>query len=414
MSWTSITLGEYFKETGGLIQTGPFGSSLHQKDYKSEGNPVIMPKDIVNDKVNITNIARIGQDDWIRLQKYAVRNGDIVYPRRGEITKRVLISIKEEDMLCGTGCILIRNKSIDLDNLFLNYYLTYKPTTDWLENNAVGSTMKNLSGAILSKLPLIVPPLPTQKRIASILSAYDDSIENNLKRIKLLEETAQNIYKEWFVHFRFPNYEHTAFDAESGLPVGWEMKIADDIYNINIGKTPPRLETQWFSREDGVKWVSIADMNKSSVFISQTNERITKDGVHKFNMRMANEGSVLLSFKLTVGAVVIASEEVVTNEAIAHFNILENSILSKEYTYCFLKSFNYQSLGSTSSIGTSINSKIVKSMKIVFPTENVISEFTQSVEGVFKQIKNLTFQNQKLKEARDILLPRLMNRAIEV
>jgi type I restriction enzyme S subunit len=229
-----------------------------------------------------------------------------------------------------------------------------------------------------------------------------------------LEETAQNIYKEWFVNFRFPNYENTPFNKETGLPEGWEKGLADDTYNINIGKTPPRGETQWFSVQEGIKWVSIADMNKSSVFISQTNERITKDGVDKFNMRLANEGSVLLSFKLTVGAVVIASEEVVTNEAIAHFNMLEDSVLSKEYTYCFLKNFNYQSLGSTSSIGTSINSKIVKSMIIVIPTENLISDFTLRVRGVFTQIQNLTFQNQKLKEARDILLPRLMNRTIEV
>ena len=131
-------------------------------------------------------------------------------------------------------------------------------------------------------------------------------------------------------------------------------------------------------------------------------------------MRKASIGSVLLSFKLTVGSVAITNEEVVTNEAIAHFNLLEDSILTTEYTYQFLKNFHYPSLGSTSSIGTSINSKIVKNMDIIIPNENLINEFSKGVKNIFIQIENLINQNQKLKEARDILLPRLMNRTIEV
>jgi type I restriction enzyme S subunit len=392
MSWTSITLGEYFKETGGLIQTGPFGSSLHQKDYKSEGNPVIMPKDIVNDKVNITNIARIGQDDWIRLQKYAVRNGDIVYPRRGEITKRVLISIKEEDMLCGTGCILIRNKSIDLDNLFLNYYLTYKPTTDWLENNAVGSTMKNLSGAILSKLPLIVPPLPTQKRIASILSAYDDSIENNLKRIKLLEETAQNIYKEWFVHFRFPNYEHTAFDAESGLPVGWGKDIIGK--QLLTLKRKGKLKTDDYEKEGRFP---IIDQANGFIAGYTNNEEVVQDshlpivvfGDHTRRVKFVN-------FPFVSGAdgtqLMYPKNE---NLLPAYFYLAINNVDLSNYAYA--RHF-----------------KFIKEQLIITPDDNILAEFNGIVYSILEQTIHLFNYNQKLKEARDILLPRLMNRAIEV
>jgi type I restriction enzyme S subunit len=155
-------------------------------------------------------------------------------------------------------------------------------------------------------------------------------------------------------------------------------------------------------------------MNKSTVFVINTNEKITKDGVDKFNMRKASIGSVLLSFKLTVGSVAITNEEVVTNEAIAHFNLLEDSILTTEYTYQFLKNFHYPSLGSTSSIGISINSKIVKNMDIVIPTKKLIEDFTTGIKNIFTQTENLILQNQKLKEGRDILLPRLMNRTIEV
>ena len=316
---------------------------------------------------------------------------------------------------CSNDVIVFKPYEEKIDPKFLYFQLSKDEFFDYMMSGANGTKMPRGNKKAIPKFKFSIPiSLETQKRIASILSNYDDLIENNLKRIKLLEETAQNIYKEWFVNFRFPNYEHTEFNAESGLPVGWEIKKADNVYDINIGKTPPRGETQWFSLTDGVKWVSIADMNKSTVFVINTNEKITKDGVDKFNMRKASIGSVLLSFKLTVGSVAITNEEVVTNEAIAHFNLLDDSILTTEYTYQFLKNFHYPSLGSTSSIGISINSKIVKNMDIVIPEKGLIESFTTSVKNIFKQTENLILQNQKLKEARDILLPRLMNRTIEV
>jgi type I restriction enzyme S subunit len=414
MSWEFTTIGEYFVKTKGLIQTGPFGSSLHQSDYREKGFPVIMPKDITNDRVSVDSIARIGVEDKSRLSKHIVLEGDIVYPRRGEITKRAYITLNEVGFICGTGCILIRNNSKDLNNLFLNYFLADKSSTDWLENNAVGATMKNLSGGILKKLPLSIPPINTQKRIADILSAYDDLIENNLKRIKLLEQAAQNIYKEWFVNLRFPGYENAVLNTETRLPKGWELKRSDEVFKINIGKTPPRKEPEWFSFEKGYKWVSISDMNKSIVFIQKTKERITDEGVNKFNVKIVPKGTVLLSFKLTIGAVVIATEDMVTNEAIAHFNIDEATSLSTEYTYCFLNCFPYKILGSTSSIGQALNSKIVKSIPVLVPQLDLVNLFTKNVNPIFKQLENLVTQNQKLKASRDILLPRLMNRTIEV
>ena len=148
----------------------------------------------------------------------------------------------------------------------------------------------------------IIESYNSQKRIADILSAYDDLIENNLKRIKLLEQAAQNIYKEWFVNLRFPGHENTNISQETGLPKGWEIKRADEVFKVNIGKTPPRKEPEWFSFEKGYKWISISDMNKSSVFIQKTKEFITAAGVSRFNVKVVPKGTVLLSFKLTIGS----------------------------------------------------------------------------------------------------------------
>jgi len=256
------------------------------------------------------------------------------------------------------------------------------------------------------KVPNI--PLPTQRKIASILSAYDNLIENNLKRIKLLEERAFLRYKSEFDFFKPSN-------EINKIPESWSVKRADEIFKINIGKTPPREQSEWFNDEDSkVKWVSIKDINNSTVFAFETSETVTEMAVSKFNMNVAKAHTVLLSFKLTVGKVAITTEDMTTNEAIAHFNIEDESLMCSEYIYFYLKNFPYYSLGSTSSIGTAINSKVVKAMPVLLPPKKVISDYKKVVENDFNLIQNLLKQNTKLREARDILLPKLMNGQIEI
>jgi type I restriction enzyme S subunit len=193
--WEKNTLDVLIKTYGGKIQTGPFGSQLHQHDYKTEGIPVVMPKDINGDRIDTSSIARINEDDADRLGKHKLKIGDLVLPRRGDINKRAICKPENEGWLCGTGCLKIRLNDNVIDPDYLYYYFTLSPVVESILNKAVGSTMLNLSTSILSSTELVYPPLPTQRRIASILSAYDDLIENNLKRIKLLEKKAFLRYK---------------------------------------------------------------------------------------------------------------------------------------------------------------------------------------------------------------------------
>jgi len=295
------------------------------------------------------------------------------------------------------------------DVRFVKYAL--EQLRDKLKSISEGTARENLSLEKLLTVKISTPPLWYQKKIVSIIAPMDDLIENNLKRIRLLEELAQRNYEEWFVKFRI-NGEQLQVNAGTGMPNGWEIKRADELCDIRIGKTPPRDQVEWF-RDDGsgIKWVSITDINNAWVFIHRTSERITHEGVAKFNMNIAPKGTVILSFKLTVGKVTITTEDMVTNEAIAHFNCSIESV-KKEFIYCFLKAFNYSSLGSTSSIGTAINSKIVKAMPMLLPPGRVLRSFSQNVAPIFEQIENLQIQNLRLKEARDMLLPRLLNRLI--
>ncbi len=223
-----------------------------------------------------------------------------------------------------------------------------------------------------------------------------------------LEEQAQALYKSWFVDFE-PFKDGKFVDSELGMiPEGWSVKKAEEFCEINIGKTPPRKEHQWFSNDSSdVIWISISDMGPSGVYISKSSEMLTKEACKKFNVVIVPEGTVLLSFKLTVGRVSIAAKNLTTNEAIARFLVPTDAMRS--YLYLALKSYDYSSLGSTSSIATAVNSKIIKGMALLCPPEDIIEKFGAQVTGMFSSIKTLQNEISCLREQRDSLLPRLMS-----
>lgn len=393
------------------IQTGPFGSQLHQSDYSESGIPVVMPKDIINGKIVEESIARVSMSHVQRLKKYAIKQGDILVSRRGDVGRCAFVTSKEHGWLCGTGCLCITLNTKVVNPRFIFYQLKKEDTIRWIENHAVGSTMLNLNTTILSNIPFFLPTLNVQNTIADILSAYDNLIENNQKQIKLLEEAAQRLYKEWFVDLRFPGYEKVPI--VDGVPEGWRKERADEFFNITIGKTPPRSEKQWFSNgNNGMMWASISDMGNSGTFIFNTSETLIEEAVKKHNLKVIKEGTVLLSFKLTVGRVSIAALPMCTNEAIAHFEIQEDYL--REYTFCYLSQFHYDTLGSTSSISKAVNSKIVKAMPFVLPNKDILLHFSKIVSPIFKEIYNKKKSIIKLTEARDRLLPKLMSGELEV
>ena len=203
-------------------------------------------------------------------------------------------------------------------------------------------------------------------------------------------------------------------ESELGMiPKGWRVKEASDIFEINIGKTPPRKESQWFSssKDDNI-WVSIADMGVSGLFISDSKEYLTDEAINKFNIQLVEENTVLLSFKLTIGRVSIADSRLTTNEAIARF--LLPADYYREFLYLYLKQYNYSNLGSTSSIATAVNSKTIKTMKLLVPTIEVLSCFSSISNKMFEKIKYLQRESSRLSSLRDTLLPRLMSGELKI
>lgn len=272
------------------------------------------------------------------------------------------------------------------------------------------TTRASLANDDLLSMEIEVPEKTVQHQIASILSRYDSLIENYQKQIKLLEEAAQRLYKEWFVDLRFPGHENTKI--VDGVPEGWKKKSAQDFFVISIGKTPPRAEKEWFTTNaKDIPWVSISDM-KNIMFVNETSEKLTKEACDKFNVRIVPEGTILLSFKLTVGRVSVADIPVCTNEAIAHF--VKDGTNWREYTLLYLRNYHYDSLGNTSGISKAVNSTIIKNMPFVMPNAGVLNSFSNKVSPMFDTIRKLSSQIRLLTEARDRLLPKLMSGEIEV
>ena len=291
-------------------------------------------------------------------------------------------------------------------------YIYYFLQMMHLEQYNAGAGVPTLNQNHLQQLKIVVHDIDEQKKVSYILSAYDNLIENNNKRIKLLEQMAENLYKEWFVRFRFPGYEHVEF--ESGIPKGWEILRANQLFDITIGKTPDRKIFEYFSNipECNYPWISISDMRSASTFVFKTKEYLTFNAVNTCNVKIIPKNTVLVSFKLTVGQVAITTSDMCTNEAIAHFTT-DNATM-REYIYLYLKKFQYSDLGNTSSIGTAVNSKIIKNMKIILPSSELLNRFHDYVYSIFEEIRLLNETSSNLTKQRDMLLPRLMSGKLEV
>lgn len=253
-----------------------------------------------------------------------------------------------------------------------------------------GTAQDNLSLEKIRTLNFQVPPLETQKKIASILSGYDDLIENNLKRIKILEEMAQQTYEEWFVRMRFPGHESETINSETGLPEGWEKVKLSSIYELKYGKNLPQTQ--------------ILQAGAFNVYGASG-----KMGFYDKNN--INDKKVLVTSRGNGSGVVHRTHEnlsFVTNNS-----FIVNSKFKLGYTYYNLKHFDLSRFNSGSAQPQLTNSAL-DNVEIILPNVDIILAFDENTSKSFELIDNLLKQNQRLREARDILLPRLMMGMIEV
>lgn len=391
-NWVKSTLGEL--SIGGR---GYYGIGASAVPYSAELYTYLRITDINDDgTLNMSDLKSVSDE---KATDYLLKPNDIVFARTGASTGRNYFYDGTDGEFVFAGFLI--KFSLDpkkVNPRYIKYYCISKDYRDWVAAFNTGSTRGNINAQTLASMPISLPDRAIQNRIVKVLDAIEEKRKSNAKINDNLQQQVMALYRKMFI--------------ESTNAARRECR-ADEYFDISIGKTPPRKEPQWFSENSADRvWVSISDMGSCGLFIANSSEYLTHEAVEKFNVKVVPDNTVLLSFKLTVGRIAITDGEMTTNEAIAHFKTNKPEV--NEYLFCYLKDFNYQTMGSTSSIATAVNSKIIKGMPFVVPTDGELEAFHGFAGPVFAMIKSNQRENSRLAALRDTLLPKLMSGELDV
>lgn len=463
--WEITTLGELAKASGGGIQTGPFGSQLHARDYVDDGIPTIMPKNIAVDAITTDDIARVSPEDVERLSKYKVHVGDIVYSRRGDVEKCARITEKEDGWLFGTGCLRVRVKSHAVITEYLHAYLCHPAVREWIVRHAIGATMPNLNTSILSALPVVIPSKDEMLIISSIWLAISEKIEINKKINQTLEQMAQAIFKSWFVDFEPVKAKMAALEAggseedaliaamqaisgkdqaqlarfrteqpeqynklrttaelfpaamqgsELGqIPEGWSLSLIGD-EAIVVGGGTPSTKDPAFWENGHIHWSSPKDMsNLPDKVLTYTERRITEAGLAKISSGLLPVNTVLMSSRAPVGYLALAKVPVAINQG--YIALKCEKALSPEFIlqWCGANMDEIKSRASGTTFAE-ISKKNFKIIPVVVPSEHIVGEYSKRARQIYSQIENNVKETRSLTNIRDTLLPKLLSGSLSI
>jgi type I restriction enzyme S subunit len=407
--WQETTLGQICAAQGGAIQTGPFGSQLHTSDYKEFGIPVVMPTNIGDGGIVEDGIARIDQTDVDRLSQHTLRKGDIVFSRRGDVTKNALIRPHEVGWFCGTGCLKVRlgDESIATAK-FISHCLRLPDIKDWLIRHAVGATMPNLNTGILSAVPIFLPPLHVQLEIAAMLDALDDRITLLRETNATLEAIAQALFKSWFVDF-VPVRAKLEGRAPEGMDEATARLFPDSFEESDLGLVP---------RGWGIGTLSDLLMLQRG-FDLPSQDRVPGDfpiiaasgpsGTH--HESMAKGPGVMTGRSGVLGKVFLELED---------YWPLNTTLWVKEFraaTPCFayevLRMLDFQSFNAGSAV-PSLNRNHIHGLRYLIPQRSCIEAYEEIAMDLHTRVKLNSQQAQTLATLRDTLLPRLISGALRL
>ena len=404
-----------YKKLGHIakIQTGPFGSQLHQSDYKPTGIPCIMPCNIgSNLNIICDNIAYISEEDLNRLAKHKTQEGDIVYSRRGDIEKCAYISSRESGWLCGTGCLKVSIDSTIALPKYVAYLLSTPESKAWLVGNAVGTTMLNLNTTVLSDFPICLPDLDTQQKVVEIIDSIADKIELNKRINDNLEQQAQALYRSWFVDFE-PFCEGEFIESSLGsIPAGWKVGQLSDICEIVGGGTPSKSHPEYYCKR-GIAWITPKDLSVSkSKFSSRGSEDITSDGYKNSSAKLMPRGTVLFSSRAPIGYISIATNEICTNQG---FKSAVPGIAGTGYLYYFLQA-NTDKIESKASGSTfkEASGSLMKALEVIIPADGIFNQFEAELAPILTKQENIASEIHTLTTLRDTLLPKLMSGELKI
>lgn len=382
-----------------------------QSDFSDSGACLFLNTGNVTDAGFLfENKQFISQDKSEQLRKGKLERHDIVYTTRGTIGNVGYYgdNVPYDHVRINSGMVIIRPKETLIYTKFLYQILKNRNYRNYFRQFCTGSAQPQLPIKTLSKIELDIPPIAKQRQIAEILSAYDNLVENNQKQIKLLEEAAQRLYKEWFVDLRFPGYENTKI--VDGVPEGWSRKPFSEVVTVMSGGTPKTDVKDYYAGT--IPFYTPKDSD-GSFFAFNTVNHISQLGLKNCNSQYYPAGTVIITARGTVGKTAILAVPMAMNQSC--YALKCDSLHSPYYLFFALnKEVDRLRVMANGGVFNTIIVKTFDHISIFIPTSAVLELFNLTVSPIMEQIKTKMKQNTSLKEARDRLLPKLVNGELEV
>lgn len=375
---------------------------------EGSGYPLIRTPNIGKGRFNLEGVHRVSEDVYKQRNLRATpQDNDLIFAREAPAGNVAIIKNGEKFCL-GQRTVLIRPNPQYVSPDFLTYFLLAPQQQYGLLGTANGATVAHVNLPTIRELEINLPSVKSQYRIADILSAYDDLIENNRKQINLLEEAAQRLYKEWFVDLRFPGHEHTKI--VDGVPEGWEIYRFSDKVDIMSGGTPKTDNPNYYNGT--IPFYTPKDSD-GTFFAFNTITSITEEGLNNCNSRLYPKNTVIITARGTVGKTTLLGVPMAMNQSCY---ALKSDEIGAPYYLFFALNKELASL-KTMSNGGVFNTIIIKtfdSIHIAIPSKDLITAFETLVTPIMEQIEVKTKENFALSEVRDRLLPKLINGELEV
>jgi len=396
----------------GELKTGPFGTQFSASEYVSEGIPVINVKNIGYGSIIETGLDHVSKNTLGRLSEHKLKEGDIVFGRKGSVDRHCLIRREQNGWMQGSDCIRVRLTDTSVYPEFVSYYLLTDAVKMKINNSAVGSTMASLNTDILGDIDIILPDYAEQKSIALTLGIIDKKIKNNNRINDYLEEMAKTIYDYWFVQFEFPDENGNPYKSTGGkmsrtkdfglAPCGWKFgnlyDIAEFINGLACQKYRPMED------EASLPVIKIKEMHDG---ISSDTERVKATIPEK---NIVNTGDILFSWSASLEVQHWAGTTGGLNQHI--FKVIPKKGYSSSYVYHQLQAYVIKFIQMADARKTTmghITSDHLRQSIIVLPPENIVRNFSQQVDDIHAEINHINIENHRLSQLRDWLLPMLMN-----
>ena len=389
------------------------GYAFKSSDWQAEGIPVVKIKNITTDNaVDLTETDCVPESVLTpKLQKFVLNDGDILLAMTGATAGKVGKVRTKRPILLNQRVAKIA--PVEADHGFIWSVVSSQEYQEKFFYLADGAAQPNMSGGQIEGLEIPCPPLPVQRRIAGILSAYDELMANSQRRIRLLEAMARALYREWFVHFRFPGHEkHPRVASPLGdIPQGWAVKPLGDRFKTVLGGTPSRVKPEFW--EGGtIPWINSGKVN--DLRITAPSELITELALERSAAKLMPKGTTVLAITgATLGQVSYLEIETAANQSVV--GIVDPSDLYSEWIYLTVTDriegiINHASGGAQQHI----NKEVVNDVLVAPPPAPLAKEFKRVVGPMFREVATLLFKIQNLRRTRDLLLPRLLSGQVEL